>query len=180
MGEQASARPACLMLDQRTLAMPASGSTAASGASSVPACQLPPCQAKMGLAKLATIADSVAPVPPCSDGRYRRLLRPGAAGRLPGGADPQGRALLPQYSPHALKPTSFHSLHSNPPRTHTTSTASPTTQVRRNSALLDKYRTMYIPPGVPPQLPPGTPLLLNRVYKQIQVGWSTGAGWLCG
>ncbi|EFN55335.1 hypothetical protein CHLNCDRAFT_35601 [Chlorella variabilis] len=46
-------------------------------------------------------------------------------------------------------------------------------KVRRNSALLDKYRTMYIPPGVPPQLPPGTPLLLNRVYKQIQVTLSS-------
>ena len=41
-------------------------------------------------------------------------------------------------------------------------------QVHRNSATLDKYRQMYVPPGIPPALPAGTPLYTNRIYKQLQ------------
>ena len=47
-------------------------------------------------------------------------------------------------------------------------------QLKRNSAALGKYRQMYVPRGVPPAQPAGTPLFLNRVYKHLQVGWGLG------
>jgi hypothetical protein len=52
----------------------------------------------------------------------------------------------------------------------------PHLQVKRNSAALVKYRQMYIPRGVPPAQPAGTPLFLNRVYKHLQAGWGFGGG----
>lgn len=41
-------------------------------------------------------------------------------------------------------------------------------QVKRNSRALDKWRAQHVPPGVPPPLPSGTPLAVNRVFKHLQ------------
>lgn len=41
-------------------------------------------------------------------------------------------------------------------------------RVKRNSRALDKWRAQHVPPGVPPPLPSGTPLAVNRVFKHLQ------------
>lgn len=36
-------------------------------------------------------------------------------------------------------------------------------KVQKNSTALDKYQRQHVPRGVPPALPPGAPLTVNRV-----------------
>ena len=71
------------------------------------------------------------------------------------------RLPMPRPSPLTEAAPSPHT----PP--HPTPLPAPAAQLRRSPNSLSKFRQMYVPPGVPPPLPPATPLYVNRLYRQV-------------